>query len=170
MEKFRANAMAQPAAYDPVERMLFPASISENVNLYAGGKGYGKEEMEQRLEELLGGTYDGAEEIEDVGSRFSLGQIDTLCMLRMEASGSSQYLLDEPLAHADKRIFRLLWQSLMESDRAVIAVEHEFDGIASEYNPCIIWMDKGRIRAVGIYRDLMTGDADFRKWRTRSGN
>ena len=126
--------------------------------------------MEQRLEELLGEAYDTAEEIEDAGSRFSLGQIDTLCMLRTEASGSSLYLLDEPLAHADKRIFRLLWQRLMESDRTVIAVEHEFDGIVSEYNPRIIWMDKGRIRAVGAYWDLMAGDTGFREWRKRSGN
>ena len=168
-EEIRSGDMARMLAYDPVERMLFPASISENVNLYADGEGYGPEEIEKGLGELLGTEYDAGEEIDDVGSRFSLGQIDTLCMFRVGASGSPLYLLDEPLAHADKRIFRLVWRSLMESGRTVVAAEHEFDEIAEEYNPCIVWVEQGRIKAVGTYGNLMEQNEDFRKWRKRQG-
>lgn len=161
----RSVDMASAIAYDPVERMLFPASIRENVNLYAEGDGYGAEEITEGLRQLLGGEYDAEEEIEDAASRFSLGQIDALCMLRTGASGSGLYLLDEPLAHADKRIFRLAWQGLMESDRTVIAVEHEFDEIGERYDPCIVWVDQGRIKAVGAYGELMAENQSFRRWR-----
>lgn len=163
VEDIRSEDMSRMIAYDPVERMLFPASIGENVNLYAQGEGYGAEEIGQGLQKLLGGAYDAAEETEDAASRFSLGQIDTLCMLRVGASGSGLYLLDEPLAHADKSIFRQVWRSLMESDRTVVAVEHEFDEIAREYNPCIVWVDRGRIRAVGSYKDLAENHREFRE-------
>lgn len=165
LEEIPSGDMARMLAYDPVERMLFPASVGENVNLYADGQGYKAEEIVRGLRELLGTDYDAGEEIDDAGSRFSLGQIDTLCMFRVWASGSPLCLLDEPLAHADKRIFHLIWKRLIESDRTVVAVEHEFDEIAAKYNPCIVWMEQGRIKAVGEYRNLMEQNEDFRRWR-----
>lgn len=163
--KICSRTRSMLVAYNPVERMLFPATIAENLNLYAEGQGYGAEELKKRLWELLGREYDVGEEIEDAKSYFSLGQIDTLCMLRTEKSEGSALVLDEPLAHADKTIFHLIWQELMESNRTVIAVEHEFDDVAKEFNPIIVWMDGGRIKAIEKYMNLIEQNEEFRNWR-----
>lgn len=50
-EKICSESTNKLLAYDPVERMLFLATIVENVNMYTDGEGYGAEELRFRLRE-----------------------------------------------------------------------------------------------------------------------
>lgn len=51
VEKICSESTNKLLAYDPVERMLFLATIVENVNMYTDGEGYGAEELRFRLRE-----------------------------------------------------------------------------------------------------------------------
>ena len=69
---------------------------------------------------------------------------------------------DEPTSHLDLQTAGKAWK-LMASMNSVI-VMHNFSGFAEEYDPWILWISEGRIKAEGIYSDLMSRNTEFSEW------
>lgn len=63
-------------------------------------------------------------------------------------------VMDEPLSHTDKELYKDLYDELMNLDKTVIIIEHEFQNPAEKYNPYVLWIQEGRVAAFERYREL----------------
>lgn len=154
MSDLNSAARARITAYNPVERAFFPISVTDNLNMFCENDAYDGRSAANELNRIIKRKVDVSEEISDAENEFSLGEQDVICFLRTMAADADIAVLDEPLAHADKKIFAAMYEAAMKSDKTVIIIEHEFEKIAAKYDPFIIWMDSGGVKAHGKYSEL----------------
>lgn len=54
--------------------------------------------------------------------------------------GAPWLLLDEPTAHLDRAVARLVWDEVFASDKGVIATAHEYEYVLRRYAPRVEWI------------------------------
>ena len=113
------------------------------------------------LEMLPGGDLT---EIGEKGITVSGGQKQRLNIARAIYFDSDIILLDDPLSAVDAHVGRHIMDEAicgLLDDKCRILATHQL-WVLNRVDR-IVWMDEGRIRAIGTYNDLMQEDDDFRK-------
>ncbi len=155
---------ADRIGYVPQDGGLFPhISGFENVSLIAKLRGWSKQKIESRVEELrklvdLEPTMLGRFPFELSG-----GQQQRVAIMRAAMMDPAVMLLDEPMAALDPLIRRSLQQELksifQRLGKTVLLVTHDL-GEAVFLAEHITLLHEGKILQTGTYRDLLHHPAD----------
>lgn len=151
--KVNGKVIIPDAAFAPVERIFFPISIYENINLCCENN-LDYNEVIERFNSFSSCPFSFDEEYDNYENHFSLGQMDMMGFFRMVYSDKKLIVLDEPFAHADIELKQKMWDKLMNLDKTVIVVEHDYTDVAKKYNPYTIMMKDGKITEFCQYRDI----------------
>lgn len=102
-------------------------------------------------------------EIGERGVNLSGGQQQRVNIARAMYSGSPLVLLDDPLSAVDAHVGAHIFANSIcggHRDKTIILSTHQLNIV----HRCdrILWLDQGRIKALGTFVDLMANDAEFR--------
>jgi osmoprotectant transport system ATP-binding protein len=155
---------ADRIGYVPQDGGLFPhISGFENVCLIAKLRGWNKQKIESRVEELRKLVGLEAPMLGRFPFELSGGQQQRVAIMRAAMMDPAVMLLDEPMAALDPLIRRSLQQELksifQRLDKTVLLVTHDL-GEAVFLAEQITLLHEGRIVQTGTYRDLLLNPAD----------
>jgi osmoprotectant transport system ATP-binding protein len=148
----------------PQDGGLFPhISGFENVSLIAKLRGWTRQKIESRVEELRKLVGLEAQLLAQFPFELSGGQQQRVAIMRAAMMDPQVMLLDEPMAALDPLIRRSLQQELksifQRLDKTVLLVTHDL-GEAVYLAERITLLHEGRIIQTGSYRDLLSTPAD----------
>jgi osmoprotectant transport system ATP-binding protein len=155
---------ADRIGYVPQDGGLFPhISGFENVSLIAKLRGWKKQKIESRVEELRKLVGLEAQLLRQFPFELSGGQQQRVAIMRAAMMDPAVMLLDEPMAALDPLIRRSLQQELksifQRLDKTVLLVTHDL-GEAVFLAEQITLLHEGRVIQTGMYRDLLKNPAD----------
>jgi osmoprotectant transport system ATP-binding protein len=155
---------ADRIGYVPQDGGLFPhISGFENVSLIAKLRGWNKQKIELRVEELRKLVGLDAHLLAQFPFELSGGQQQRVAIMRAAMMDPAVMLLDEPMAALDPLIRRSLQQELksifQRLDKTVLLVTHDL-GEAVFLAEQITLLHEGKIIQTGTYRDLLQKPAD----------
>lgn len=155
---------ADRIGYVPQDGGLFPhISGVENVSLIAKLRGWSKQKIESRVEELRKLVGLEARLLAQFPFELSGGQQQRVAIMRAAMMDPQVMLLDEPMAALDPLIRRSLQQELksifQRLGKTVLLVTHDL-GEAVFLAERITLLHAGSIIQTGTYRDLLLQPAD----------
>jgi osmoprotectant transport system ATP-binding protein len=155
---------ADRIGYVPQDGGLFPhISGFENVSLIAKLRGWNKQKIESRVEELRKLVGLEAQLLAQFPFELSGGQQQRVAIMRAAMMDPQVMLLDEPMAALDPLIRRSLQQELksifQSLGKTVLLVTHDL-GEAVFLAEQITLLHEGKIMQTGTYRDLLKKPAD----------
>ena len=155
---------ADRIGYVPQDGGLFPhISAFENVSLIAKLRGWKKQKIESRVEELRKLVGLEAQLLAQFPFELSGGQQQRVAIMRAAMMDPAVMLLDEPMAALDPLIRRSLQQELksifQRLDKTVLLVTHDL-GEAVFLAEQITLLHEGKVIQTGMYRDLLKSPAD----------
>ena len=155
---------ADRIGYVPQDGGLFPhINGFENVCLIAKLRGWNKQKIESRVEELRRLVGLEAPMLGRFPFELSGGQQQRVAIMRAAMMDPAVMLLDEPMAALDPLIRRSLQQELksifQRLGKTVLLVTHDL-GEAVFLAEQITLLHEGRIVQTGTYRDLLLNPAD----------
>jgi osmoprotectant transport system ATP-binding protein len=155
---------ADRIGYVPQDGGLFPhISAFENVSLIAKLRGWKKQKIESRVEELRKLVGLEAQLLAQFPFELSGGQQQRVAIMRAAMMDPAVMLLDEPMAALDPLIRRSLQQELksifQRLDKTVLLVTHDL-GEAVFLAEQITLLHEGRVIQTGAYRDLLQYPTD----------
>ena len=155
---------ADRIGYVPQDGGLFPhISGYENVSLIAKLRGWNKQKIESRVEELRKLVGLEAQLLAQFPFELSGGQQQRVAIMRAAMMDPQVMLLDEPMAALDPLIRRSLQQELksifQSLGKTVLLVTHDL-GEAVFLAEQITLLHEGKIMQTGTYRDLLKKPAD----------
>jgi osmoprotectant transport system ATP-binding protein len=155
---------ADRIGYVPQDGGLFPhISGFENVSLIAKLRGWKKQKIESRVEELRKLVGLEAQLLAQFPFELSGGQQQRVAIMRAAMMDPQVMLLDEPMAALDPLIRRSLQQELksifQRLNKTVLLVTHDL-GEAVFLAEQITLLHEGKIVQTGSYRDLLLNPAD----------
>jgi osmoprotectant transport system ATP-binding protein len=155
---------ADRIGYVPQDGGLFPhISGFENVSLIAKLRGWNKQKIESRVEELRKLVGLEAPLLGQFPFELSGGQQQRVAIMRAAMMDPQVMLLDEPMAALDPLIRRSLQQELksifQRLDKTVLLVTHDL-GEAVFLAQQITLLHEGKIMQSGTYRDLLLNPSD----------
>ena len=155
---------ADRIGYVPQDGGLFPhISAFENVSLIAKLRGWKKQKIESRVEELRKLVGLEAQLLAQFPFELSGGQQQRVAIMRAAMMDPAVMLLDEPMAALDPLIRRSLQQELksifQRLDKTVLLVTHDL-GEAVFLAEQITLLHEGNVIQTGMYRDLLKNPAD----------
>src|ERR1700685_61463 len=155
---------ADRIGYVPQDGGLFPhISGIENVSLIATLRGWNKQKIESRVEELRKLVGLEAPLLGQFPFELSGGQQQRVAIMRAAMMDPQVMLLDEPMAALDPLIRRTLQQELksifQRLNKTVLLVTHDL-GEAVFLAQQITLLHEGRIIQSGAYRDLLRHPAN----------
>jgi osmoprotectant transport system ATP-binding protein len=155
---------ADRIGYVPQDGGLFPhISAFENVCLIARLRGWKKQKVESRVEELRKLVGLEAQLLAQFPFELSGGQQQRVAIMRAAMMDPAVMLLDEPMAALDPLIRRSLQQELksifQRLDKTVLLVTHDL-GEAVFLAEQITLLHEGKVIQTGMYRDLLKNPAD----------
>ncbi|HMH28943.1 MAG TPA: ATP-binding cassette domain-containing protein [Steroidobacteraceae bacterium] len=155
---------ADRIGYVPQDGGLFPhISAFENVSLIAKLRGWKKQKIESRVEELRKLVGLEAQLLAQFPFELSGGQQQRVAIMRAAMMDPAVMLLDEPMAALDPLIRRSLQQELksifQRLDKTVLLVTHDL-GEAVFLAEQITLLHEGRVIQTGAYRDLLQNPTD----------
>jgi len=155
---------ADRIGYVPQDGGLFPhISAFENVSLIAKLRGWKKQKIEFRVEELRKLVGLEAQLLAQFPFELSGGQQQRVAIMRAAMMDPAVMLLDEPMAALDPLIRRSLQQELksifQRLDKTVLLVTHDL-GEAVFLAEQITLLHEGNVIQTGMYRDLLKNPAD----------
>ena len=155
---------ADRIGYVPQDGGLFPhISAFENVCLIARLRGWKKQKVESRVEELRKLVGLEAQLLAQFPFELSGGQQQRVAIMRAAMMDPQVMLLDEPMAALDPLIRRSLQQELksifQSLGKTVLLVTHDL-GEAVFLAEQITLLHEGKIMQTGTYRDLLKKPAD----------
>jgi len=155
---------ADRIGYVPQDGGLFPhISGFENVSLIAKLRGWNKQRIGSRVEELRKLVGLEAQLLTQFPFELSGGQQQRVAIMRAAMMDPQVMLLDEPMAALDPLIRRSLQQELksifQRLDKTVLLVTHDL-GEAVFLAEQITLLHEGKIVQTGSYRDLLLNPAE----------
>jgi osmoprotectant transport system ATP-binding protein len=155
---------ADRIGYVPQDGGLFPhISAFENVSLIAKLRGWKKQKIESRVEELRKLVGLEAQLLAQFPFELSGGQQQRVAIMRAAMMDPAVMLLDEPMAALDPLIRRSLQQELksifQRLDKTVLLVTHDL-GEAVFLAEQITLLHEGKVIQTGAYRDLLQNPTD----------
>jgi osmoprotectant transport system ATP-binding protein len=143
---------------------LFPHLTARgNVSLAARFLGWGRAEIDERIEEVCGLVRFPAKRLDAWPGQLSGGQRQRVSLLRALMLRPDVLLLDEPLGALDPMIRAELQDDLRELfrslERTVVMVTHDL-AEAAHFADRIVLMRAGRIVQTGTIEDLTRSPAD----------
>jgi osmoprotectant transport system ATP-binding protein len=155
---------ADRIGYVPQEGGLFPhINAFENVSLIAQLRGWNKQRIETRVEELRKLVGLEASMLARFPFELSGGQQQRVAIMRAAMMDPEVMLLDEPMAALDPLIRRSLQQELksifQRLGKTVLLVTHDL-GEAVFLAQQITLLHAGKVVQTGGYRDLLQKPAD----------
>lgn len=149
---------------------IFHATLEDNIRL---AEPYSlKEDLEEAiahakletlveqigLETMVGGG----------GSQLSGGERQRVALGRLYLSNHPIWLLDEPLEGLDQITRKSVYENLERemAGKTVLLITHQLQGL--EKMDRILFLEKGHIKEIGTYRELMEKKGDFYKYVTLS--
>jgi osmoprotectant transport system ATP-binding protein len=155
---------ADRIGYVPQDGGLFPHICGfENVSLIAKLRGWNKQKIESRVEELRKLVGLEAPLLEQFPFELSGGQQQRVAIMRAAMMDPQVMLLDEPMAALDPLIRRSLQQELksifQRLGKTVLLVTHDL-GEAVFLAEQITLLHEGKIMQTGTYRDLLLNPTD----------
>jgi osmoprotectant transport system ATP-binding protein len=155
---------ADRIGYVPQDGGLFPHICGfENVSLIAKLRGWNKQKIESRVEELRKLVGLEAPLLEQFPFELSGGQQQRVAIMRAAMMDPQVMLLDEPMAALDPLIRRSLQQELksifQRLGKTVLLVTHDL-GEAVFLAEQITLLHEGKIMQTGTYRDLLLSPTD----------
>jgi osmoprotectant transport system ATP-binding protein len=155
---------ADRIGYVPQDGGLFPhISGFENVSLIATLRGWNKQKIETRVEELRKLVDLEAPLLKQFPYELSGGQQQRVAIMRAAMMDPAVMLLDEPMAALDPLIRRSLQQELksifQRLGKTVLLVTHDL-GEAVFLAEHITLLHEGKIVQSGAYRDLLLHPAE----------
>jgi osmoprotectant transport system ATP-binding protein len=161
---FNPVEWADRIGYVPQDGGLFPhISGFENVSLIAKLRGWGKQKVESRVEELRRLVGLDAPLLGQFPFELSGGQQQRVAIMRAAMMDPQVMLLDEPMAALDPLIRRSLQQELksifQRLGKTVLLVTHDL-GEAVFLAEQITLLHEGKIIQTGTYRELLLNPAD----------
>lgn len=155
---------ADRIGYVPQDGGLFPhISGFENVSLIAKLRGWNKQKIEARVEELRKLVDLEAQTLGRFPFELSGGQQQRVAIMRAAMMDPQVMLLDEPMAALDPLIRRSLQQELksifQRLGKTVLLVTHDL-GEAVFLAEQITLLHEGKIVQTGAYRDLLLHPAE----------
>jgi osmoprotectant transport system ATP-binding protein len=155
---------ADRIGYVPQDGGLFPhISAFENVCLIAKLRGWKKQKIESRVEELRKLVGLEAQLLAQFPFELSGGQQQRVAIMRAAMMDPAVMLLDEPMAALDPLIRRSLQQELksifQRLDKTVLLVTHDL-GEAVFLAEQITLLHEGKVIQTGAYRDLLQNPTD----------
>jgi osmoprotectant transport system ATP-binding protein len=155
---------ADRIGYVPQDGGLFPhISGFENVSLIAKLRGWKRQKIESRVEELRKLVGLEAQVLAQFPFELSGGQQQRVAIMRAAMMDPAVMLLDEPMAALDPLIRRSLQQELksifQRLDKTVLLVTHDL-GEAVFLAEQITLLHEGNVIQTGTYRDLLQKPAD----------
>jgi osmoprotectant transport system ATP-binding protein len=155
---------ADRIGYVPQDGGLFPhISAFENVSLIAKLRGWKKQKIESRVEELRKLVGLEAQLLTQFPFELSGGQQQRVAIMRAAMMDPAVMLLDEPMAALDPLIRRSLQQELksifQRLDKTVLLVTHDL-GEAVFLAEQITLLHEGKVIQTGAYRDLLQNPTD----------
>jgi osmoprotectant transport system ATP-binding protein len=155
---------ADRIGYVPQDGGLFPhISARNNVALVAKLRGWSKQKIDERVEELRKVVDLDAEILTHFPREMSGGQKQRVAIMRAAMMDPAVMLLDEPMAALDPLIRRSLQQELksifQRLGKTVLLVTHDL-GEAVYLAEKITLLHEGRMVQSGTYRDLLLHPAN----------
>ena len=155
---------ADRIGYVPQDGGLFPhISGFENVCLIAKLRGWNKQKIESRVEELRKLVGLAAPLLRQFPFELSGGQQQRVAIMRAAMMDPQVMLLDEPMAALDPLIRRSLQQELksifQRLGKTVLMVTHDL-GEAVFLAEKITLLHEGKVVQTGTYRELFQNPAD----------
>jgi osmoprotectant transport system ATP-binding protein len=155
---------ADRIGYVPQDGGLFPhISGFENVSLIAKLRGWKKQKIASRVEELRKLVGLEARVLAQFPFELSGGQQQRVAIMRAAMMDPAVMLLDEPMAALDPLIRRSLQQELksifQRLGKTVLLVTHDL-GEAVFLAEQITLLHEGKVVQTGTYRDLLQNPAD----------
>jgi osmoprotectant transport system ATP-binding protein len=155
---------ADRIGYVPQDGGLFPhISGFENVSLIANLRGWKRQKIDSRVEELRKLVGLEAQVLAQFPFELSGGQQQRVAIMRAAMMDPAVMLLDEPMAALDPLIRRSLQQELksifQRLDKTVLLVTHDL-GEAVFLAEQITLLHEGKVIQTGTYRDLLQKPAD----------
>jgi osmoprotectant transport system ATP-binding protein len=155
---------ADRIGYVPQDGGLFPhISGFENVSLIAKLRGWDRQKIESRVEELRKLVGLDAPMLGRFPFELSGGQQQRVAIMRAAMMDPQVMLLDEPMAALDPLIRRTLQQELksifQRLGKTVLLVTHDL-GEAVFLAEQITLLHEGKILQTGTYRELLQSPAD----------
>ena len=152
-------SLRQKMGYVIQEGGLFPhLSVAGNVSLMANYLGWGKEKIQNRLDELLELTQLPFELLERFPGQISGGQRQRVSLMRALMLDPDVLLLDEPLGALDPMIRADLQTDLKQIfqklKKTVLMVTHDI-GEAGYFGDSIVLMNEGKIVQTGSLDNLV---------------
>ena len=152
-------ALRQRMGYVVQDGGLFPhLTARENATLVANYLGWGRQRLNERLDELTALTQFPAEGLERYPVQLSGGQRQRVGLLRALLLDPELLLLDEPLGALDPITRSELQEDLRRTFRAlrktVVLVTHDL-GEAGYFGDRIVLLREGRIVQQGTLRELV---------------
>jgi len=150
--------------YVPQDGGLFPHFTGKhNVSLIARLRGWKKDRIENRVEELRKLVELDAGILDRFPQEMSGGQKQRVAIMRAAMMDPAVMLLDEPMAALDPLIRRILQRELksifQRLGKTVLLVTHDL-GEAAYLAEQITLLHEGRVLQTGSYSDLLLHAAD----------
>ena len=154
-------------AYVPQDNFLFSDTIERNIAF--GLDDYNREDVEKfaRMSDVHGNIVEFSEGYQTIlgerGVTVSGGQKQRISIARALMKGASILILDDSVSAVDTETERTIINNLRESrrGRTTILIAHRVSTV--EKMDKIIFVDDGKILAVGTHDELLSGCEEYRR-------
>ena len=161
------KSLRQNMAYVPQDNFLFSDTIERNIAF--GLDDYNREDVEKfaRMSDVHGNIVEFSEGYQTVlgerGVTVSGGQKQRISIARALMKGASILILDDSVSAVDTETERTIINNLRESrrGRTTILIAHRVSTV--EKMDKIIFVDDGKILAVGTHDELLSGCEEYRR-------
>jgi molybdopterin-binding protein len=136
---------------------LFQGSVSDNLAYPLKLQGKARDTIKPRVDEILN-LVDLQELADADATRLSGGEGKRLALGRALISRPEILLLDEPVAHLDRRSRRVIERVLIESEATILFTTHDLH-LAYKIADRVLNLTAGRI-AEGLPENVLTGQID----------
>lgn len=143
----------------PQEAFLFSEDVGENIRLWAGGlteEGVRRAAQAVGVHELVERLPEGyATEVQERGSRLSVGERQLLAIARAVAARPNLIVLDEATANVDSHTEALVQEALerLLAGRTALAIAHRLSTIRNSDR--VLVLSEGRLLEEGTVEELL---------------
>ena len=165
INSFALDLWRDIVAWVPQNPYLFHGTIAENIRLAKPGAAFEDVVRASRcanahefIEELPGGY--GAQ-VGERGARLSGGQRQRIAIARAFLKDAPILILDEPMAHLDKRSSELVQSSISRliSRRTVLVIAHHLE-FADDADHIVV-LEEGRAVEMGSHKELLSAQGAY---------
>jgi ATP-binding cassette subfamily B protein len=166
VNKIKIKDLRRAAAYVPQDNFLFSDTIENNIAFATDGKGHAEVEFAAKMADVHDNISDFPDQYESTlgerGVTVSGGQKQRISIARALMKDASILILDDSVSAVDVHTEKTILKNLSEirAGKTTVLIAHRISTI--ENMDKIIFIDNGRISAVGTHSELYGSCEDYR--------